>query len=355
MKNNFHSILSSTSIKKAVKLMDSESTNSLIVVNELNKIMGVFTYGDFRRAVLTGLDINEDISLLVNKDFKYLVDGYAESDARDLFINNRSVLDLPVLNKLNEVIEVVHRKNIFTEDELEHENNKIKETPVVIMAGGKGSRMEPFTRVLPKPLIPVGDKPVIEVIMDEFRKFGMSEFHISLNDKAQMIRAYFHDHDLPYSIKYIEEEKPLGTAGALKFLQDVVLTPFFVSNCDIIIHADFSAILDFHTQGKYGLTLVASMRHYVIPYGVCDVGEKGELIDIDEKPEYNFLVNTGLYILDPNVLEIIPTNTYFDMPDLIHEAKKRGIKVGVFPVSEKSWNDIGQWAEYRESLQNLQI
>ena len=156
------------------------------------------------------------------------------------------------------------------------------------MAGGKGKRMDPFTRILPKPLIPLGDEPIIKIIMDEFNKFGIVNFYISLNEKAKMIKAYFHDHSSPYTIQFIDEEEPLGTAGALKYLKGKLDAPFFVSNCDIVLHANYKSILDFHTKGSYALTLVASMRHFTIPYGVCDVINDGELVEIKEKPEYDF-------------------------------------------------------------------
>jgi len=189
--------------------------------------------------------------------------------------------------------------------------------------------------------------------MDSFLKFGANDFYISVNEKGQMIKAYFHDHELPYNIQYIEEEEPLGTAGALGYLQNKIDTPFFVSNCDIIINTDYAAVLDFHTEGEYDLTLIASMRHYVIPYGVCGVDNGGDLTSIQEKPEYNFLVNTGFYVLSPSVLNLIPRDRYFDMPDLINAAQKNGMKVGVFPVSEKSWADVGQWPEYKKTLSDL--
>jgi NDP-sugar pyrophosphorylase family protein len=221
------------------------------------------------------------------------------------------------------------------------------------MAGGEGKRLDPFTRILPKPLIPLGDEPIIMLIMKEFAKFGMKHFNISLNDKGRMIKAYFHDHEMPFQIDYIEEDKPLGTAGALKYMSGKIDRPMFVSNCDIIVRADYTELLKFHNKGEYDLTLVASMRHFVIPYGVCEVGSQGDLIDISEKPEYDFLVNTGLYLLNPETLNLIPNDRAFDMTDLITEVRSNNMKVGVFPVSEKSWADIGQWTEYRETIKTL--
>ena len=291
--------------------------------------------------------------MVLNKDFKYLIDGYVENEARDIFDKNYLIIDLPVLNKQHELITLVHRKNYFSKDELEQEKNSLKNIPVVIMAGGKGSRIDPFTRILPKPLIPLGNEPIIKVIMDEFKKFGLEDFHISINDKGQMIKGYFHDHALPYGIQFIEEDKPLGTAGALMYVREKFNGTMFVSNCDILIHADYKAIYNYHVEGDYDLTLVASMRHYEIPYGVCEISDNGELDCIQEKPEYDFLVNTGLYLLESSVLKLIPNNEFYDMTDLINKLKKVGKKVGVFPVSEKSWSDVGQWEEYSNTLTKL--
>jgi len=221
------------------------------------------------------------------------------------------------------------------------------------MAGGKGTRLAPFTNIVPKPLIPVGDKSMIELIMAEFEKYKMLDFYVSVNYKASMIKAYFEDVDHNYNVKYIDEDSPLGTAGALKFVENEFDNTFFVSNCDIIIKADYSEIYNFHVQGNYDITLVASMQHYQIPYGICELSKEGELLQIKEKPEYDFLVNTGMYLLEPKVLKLIPENKFYHITNLIEDIKKNGGKVGVFPVSEKSWIDVGQMEEYKKGTSLL--
>ena len=168
-----------------------------------------------------------------------------------------------------------------------------------------------------------------------------------------MIKAYFHDHDLGYNLHFIEEEEALGTAGSLKYLQKNLNKRFFVSNCDIIIRSNYNNILNFHCERGNALTLVGSMQHHIVPYGVCEIENGGDLISIREKPEYDYLTNTGMYILERNILKLIPDDTYFDMTELISAIQKEGLKVGVFPVSEKSWVDIGQWVEYQKAIQSL--
>jgi NDP-sugar pyrophosphorylase family protein len=229
--------------------------------------------------------------------------------------------------------------------------SKIKQLnlPVVIMVGGKGTRLDPFTRILPKALIPLGETPIIEVIMDKFSVYGVKEYYISVNHKHKMIKAYFEDRKSKYNVSYIDEDKPLGTAGAIKLLENKINTPFFVSNCDIIINCDYSAIMKFHQDKKHMLTLIASMQHHTVQYGVCEIENDGSLFKIKEKPEYDFLVNTGMYIMNPEIMSYIPDNSYFDMTDLIEAIKEEKHTIGIYPVSEKSWIDVGQWEEYNNA------
>jgi NDP-sugar pyrophosphorylase family protein len=174
-----------------------------------------------------------------------------------------------------------------------------------------------------------------------------------VNYKANILKAYLENSDVADKINYIEEEKPLGTAGALKFLESKINSPFFVSNCDIIIKDDYTEIYKFHNEGNFDLTIVASLQYHKIPYGVCKIKEGGELTEITEKPEYNFLVNTGMYLLNPDVLKLIPENTFYNITDLIDSMKKSGRRVGVYPVSERSYLDVGQWGEYKNVLKIL--
>ncbi len=337
------------SIRQAIKQMDEAGRGFCVCVDKSDNVIGVISDGDFRRGVLSGVSLDENVKEILNRNFRFVSKKYLEHEVKEIFQED-VVRHIPVLDN-GKLVDIITEEKFFGFER--HKVNATLDNPVVIMAGGKGKRLDPFTRILPKPLIPLGDDPIIKVIMDEFGKYGIDNFYISLNDKSRMIKAYFHDHELPYRIQYIEEDQPLGTAYALKFLDGKFDTSFFVSNCDIIIHTDYAAILDFHIQGSYDLTLVASMRRYVIPYGICDVGNGGVLEQIREKPEYDFLVNTGLYLLEPSILRFIPENEYFDMTDLIKTVKTEGLKVGVYPVSENSWIDMGQLSEYKESVNKL--
>lgn len=348
MNNKKITILSTLTIKDALKKMDIEKINTLIIVNNKKKVIGVFTVGDFRRAVFNGIDIESEISTAVNKKFLYLIKGFSKTKAEEIFYNNKLVLDIPVLNKKFQLIKIITRKSIFFSKK---EKYSLKNVPLVIMAGGKGTRLDPFTRILPKSLIPYGNDPVIQIIVNNFKKFGLNKFYISISEKEKggMIKAYFQDTTTSRNIKYIEEKKQLGTAGSLGLLKKKLSTTFFLSNCDIIINTHYPTIMEFHKENNNDLTLIVSMRNFVIPYGICDFDNCGKLKNIKEKPEHNFFVNTGFYIIEPKILNLIPNNKKFDMVQLIDKVTKNGFKIKVFPISENSWIDIGQWDEYKKN------
>lgn len=330
-------------------MIDDGGIGFCVCVDNKNKVVGVVTDGDFRRAVYNGIKLDSKIKRIMNRKFYYVEKNYDLEETKKIF-NETIVEQIPVLDN-GILIDIISVDNYSGKDK--KENRRSLDNSVIIMAGGSGKRLDPFTRILPKPLIPLGNEPIIKVIMDEFRKFGMDNFFITLNDKGRMIKAYFNDHDLNYNIEFIEEKKPLGTAGSLKYLEGKLLAPFFVSNCDIIIHANYFSIYEFHKKGSYDLTLLGSMQQYSIPYGVCEIDNGGILKGIKEKPEFDILVNTGFYLLNPNVLNHIPENEYFDMTDLIEKIKGKGLKIGVYPVSEKSWIDVGQWSKYNSTINEL--
>ncbi len=246
---------------------------------------------------------------------------------------------LPFVDDKRRAISAVWREDVFKS---KPKNRKSLKLPVVIMAGGKGARLAPFTKIIPKPLMPIGDKPIIEIIINRFFDYGCNDFYLSLNYKSSIIKAYFSDFEHKYRINYILETKPLGTAGSLHLLKSKIRKTFFVSNCDILIEADYADMLKFHHERKNKITLVSSMKNFMIPYGVCEISNGGVLKNIREKPEYDFLVNTGMYILDKTVLKDIPKHKCYNMTDLVKDYLKKGEKVGVYPISDKSWLDMGQ-------------
>lgn len=348
MQINKYIVSSEFSIKEAIKWLDSGGIGFLCIYKN-DKIYGVITDGDIRRAILNNISLDTKVEKIANTNFIFATKYTSNLEIQNLF-KNKSIKQIPILEN-EKLIDIITFENFFGIKT--HKNQQSIDAQVVIMAGGKGTRLLPLTHILPKPLIPIGDKSILEIIIDEFSNFGVNSFYISVNYKASLIKAYFDDTNLKQKIKFIEESQPLGTAGALKFLENKINKPFFVSNCDIIIKSDYKAIFDFHQSGNFDATIVASMQHFKIPYGVCEISNGGELVQIIEKPEYNFLVNTGFYVLNPNVLKLIPENTFFHITDLFEKIKKNAGNIGVFPVSQNSWIDIGQMEEYKKVLKNI--
>ena len=340
------------SIKQALRQMDEAAEKILFVVNlNNNQLLGTVTDGDFRRWILQGRGLNRNISEVMNTKPIILKEGFPLEEAKRLMMTNE-IECIPILDQRRRIVSAIWWLDLF---EKKNKNHREIDIPVVIMAGGEGIRLSPFTRILPKPLMPIGDKPIIELIIGKFAEYGCKKFYLSVNYKSNLIKAYFSDFTHDYNITYVEEKKTLGTAGSLYLLRGKIDTTFFVSNSDILIEANYADILEFHKGNNNKITLVSSMKHYTIPYGVCKIEAGGNLIKISEKPEYDFLVNSGMYILEPEVIADIPQNKSYNMPELINDYLKNKKKVGVYPISEKSWLDIGEWEGLQNTLKSFGI
>lgn len=341
-----------TSIREAMKTLNKTAEKCLLVVGEERKLLGTLTDGDLRRSILNGADFTSSIKASYFHEPTVLFEEQYTKEEAGRLMRERKLDLLPVLNDKRKVVGYLTWEQVFG-------NGKKKEkrelrAPVVIMAGGKGTRLEPFTKVLPKPLVPIHEKPVIEHIIERFTSFGVNEFHITVSYKSHILKAFFEELKPDYSVSFVEEQEPLGTAGSLKFLENKLNQPFLVTNCDIILDADYADLYAFHEKNGYDMTLVASMKNYIIPYGTCELNSDGQLERIREKPEYNFLVNTGLYVLYPDVLKLIPDNKLYHITNLIEDARKEGLRVGVYPIGEDAWVDVGQWSEYKKVLSILE-
>lgn len=343
-------VQSEVTVRDAMKALDKTAEKCLLVVDEKKKLLGTLTDGDLRRSILAGVSFSASINAIYNRKPTFLLAGDTTTKKAEMLLREKKLNLIPVINESGTV------EDYLTWNKLGNGQQQIKKMdsiPVVIMAGGKGTRMEPFTKVLPKPLVPIHDKPVLEHIIERFTDVGCKDFYLTVNYKGRILKAYFDELQPPYSVHYVDEQQPLGTAGCLYLLNEALDKPFFVSNCDIIIKADYASLYDFHITGGYDITLVASTKEYVIPYGTCELNKNGHLHRIDEKPRYDFLINTGLYVLNPDILKLIPENTFFHITHLIERVKRKGRKVGVFPVDDDAWVDIGQWAEYRKAVEML--
>ena len=218
------------------------------------------------------------------------------------------------------------------------------------MAGGYGTRLAPLTNILPKALIPIDGKPMIEIIIDQFEKDGLNNFYLLLHKGSNLIKAYFEDLQPEYRVTFVKEKTPLGTAGGLSLLKGQIKKTFILTNCDILIRDNFSKILKQHTNDENLITIVTALRTFKIPYGVCNFENGGKLNNIVEKPDYNLFVNSGMYIIEPQVLDLIKENERRNMTDLIEEFNNKKMKIGVYPISENGWLDFGQWDEYKKAV-----
>ena len=335
-------------IRQSMKKLSQSGEKCLVIIDDNKMLLGTLSDGDLRKAILNGSEMSDSIQQIYQTNPTVLIDGkYQVADIKKIFTQQRFDL-IPVVNNQGELVD------IFLWDEILNNGKKDKKAkinvPVVIMAGGKGTRMEPFTKVLPKPLVPIHEKPIIEHIIERFTEIGCSNFHLTVNYKGKILKAYFEELQPEYDLAFVDEKEPLGTAGSLQYLKDKFDKPFFVTNCDIIIKADYTSLYEFHQKNNYDITLVASAKEYIIPYGTCELNGDGHLSHINEKPKYDFLINTGLYVLNPDVLNFIPKDKFYHITHLIEDAKNQGKKVGVFPVDDDDWIDIGQWAEYQKAI-----
>jgi dTDP-glucose pyrophosphorylase len=338
-------------LRDALRQLETAASKTLFVVEDGLKLFGTLTDGDVRRWILSGGDIEGIVDHACNRQPYFVAPGFIVEDVRREMLQ-RNITCVPVVAEDGQIVDILLWERIFSGEPVATPARQI-DVPVVIMAGGKGTRLAPFTTVLPKPLIPLGDKTVIELIIDSFRHFGVNDFYLSVNYKSRIIKSYFEELDPPYNVSYIYEDKPLGTAGSLHALADKMKSDFIVTNCDVIIRVDCYDLLAHHRKENNDITLVASLKNYSIPYGVCEIENGGHLKAIKEKPEYNFLVNTGLYVLKPDVLGEIPKDEVFHITDLIEKIRAQGRRVGVFPISDKAWIDTGEWAQYRSAVAQL--
>ena len=335
------------SILQSLKKMD-EVNKKLLLVFDHDSFIGVLSIGDIQKAIIADLSLETKITRIMRKDFVY---AKATDDKKAVLqlMQTHRIECMPLVDENFHLVSVYIWDDVFaTKTRNEGINLNL---PVIIMAGGQGSRLKPLTNILPKPLIPIGEKTILEQIMDKFCDVGCNTFYLSVNYKAEMIKHYISSlQNTNYHILYLQEEKPLGTLGSLHLLKGKINSTFFVSNCDILIDQDISDIYEYHRANKNEITIVAALKHYPLPYGILETSIDGLLSSMTEKPELTIKINTGLYILEPHLINEIPKNEFYHITTLIEKLQNEKRKIGVFPVSEKSWSDVGEWSEYKKLL-----
>ena len=338
-------------IRQAMEQLERTEEKIIFVVDADSCLVGSLTDGDIRRWILSDGDLKAQVGLVCNRNPRVAEEEFEVEKLRAEMLD-RNLSCVPVVSRSRQIVKLVFWKELF-QAELAVAPKRQLSMPVVIMAGGKGTRLAPFTNVLPKPLIPMGDRTVIEIIIDQFLPYGLRAFHLSVNYKSKILKSFFEELSPQYSVAYLEEREPRGTAGALRALYEDSPEHLIVTNCDIIIQADLAELVSFHEENNHDLTLVASLKDYKIPYGVCELEKGGSLAQIKEKPQYSFLVNTGMYVARRDRLDLIPENAHCDMTDFIETLKAKGGSIGVFPIGENAWIDTGEWAEYRKAVESL--
>jgi len=323
----------------------------LIVVDKKNRFYSTLTDGDIRRAILKGSHLETTLKVFVKKKKSLTISEkiYKNSSLKEI----KKIIDkfpqkkinlIPILDNKRKVVDYIENINAKSS------NEKLKKIPLIIMAGGKGLRLRPFTNIFPKPLIPVNNIPAAEHIINKFLGDGIKKIYISVNFKKDLIKSYFKDK--AYHLNFIEEKKEMGTIGSLSYLKNKVKSDFIVSNCDTIVKIDTNNLYEYHKKSNSLLTIVVATKNFQMPYGSCLLDNRGKLKKIDEKPNFDYLVNTGLYIMKPELLSLINKSQKLDFDQLIKKLKLKKKKIGIFPISEKNWTDVGEWSDYNKLVLN---
>lgn len=352
---NYENIITpyTSSILESMSLIDSNGQYIVFCIDDEGRLLGSLTDGDIRRWIIKGGSLDAPVGDVCFKNVSFITCLESDEETRreaEKCFGQTDKRVIPVINKDRVVVDVIVLK---PKDSI-HNSGDLIGIPVIIMAGGKGTRLQPYTKVLPKPLIPMGDIPIVERIIGKFHDFGASDFYMTLNYRKEMIKAYFNDSGHDYSLKYVEENRPLGTAGSIRLIQDTFESPVIVSNCDILINADYGDILDMHRNHKNKMTIVSSLKNVVVPYGVLNTIEGGKVISIEEKPNMSYFINTGMYIIDPDIIDFIPKDTFFHMTDLTQVLLDKGMKVGTYPISEEAFLDMGELEEMKRMEEKLE-
>ncbi|WP_036214776.1 nucleotidyltransferase family protein [Lysinibacillus sphaericus] len=327
------------SLMETMEIIDSSSLQFAVVVDENNCLIGTVTDGDIRRGILQGISLNEKIKEVMNSSPITMKDNISKANCYQ-YMELKSLRQLPIVNKYNQVVDILFkdmRPYIAPNENI-----------VILMVGGLGTRLRPLTNHIPKPMLKVGGKPILETIIEGFKQFGYTNFILSVNYKKEMIQNYFQSGEaFGVTITYIEETKRMGTAGALSLLREKPKKPIFVMNGDLLTQVNFEQLMQFHHEHEAIATMCVREYEYQIPYGVIKT-EGASLVSIQEKPIHKSFVNAGIYILNPEVFEYIPNDEFFDMPTLFETIIADNKIASIYPIREY-WLDIGRMDDFEKA------
>lgn len=342
----------SITIVDAMAKIDVNAKGILFIEDNAGALSGCITDGDIRRWILRAGDIKDNVCRAMTTSPKYL---YQEERFKaENTMKSEVITALPILDREKRIIDIILLDEI-SRHKTEKKKKDLSGAPVVIMAGGKGTRLYPYTRILPKPLIPIGETPIVERIINCFTEYGISKYYLTVNYKKNIIKSYFADIAPAYEINYVEEPKPLGTCGSIKLIDKRFSRPLFVTNCDALIAADYGDIYEYHSKSGNSITMVSALKNIAVPYGVIHSGDNGEVLHIEEKPKLSYFINTGMYVINPGTIDKIPKDMTFHMTDLVEAVMADGEKVGMYPVSEDSFLDMGEISEMKRMEEKLNI
>jgi dTDP-glucose pyrophosphorylase len=332
-------VYNSQTIKEALRTINNGAMKIAIVVDKEQKVLGTLTDGDIRRGLLDGLSLDSSIdSLYFKTPTMANINESKESIIQKAI--SKKLYQIPIIDDQGRLVDIEDLATLL--------KTSNRRNTVILMAGGLGTRLKPLTEKIPKPLLKVGNKPILETIIENFIKYGFVNIIISVNYKANMIKEYFGDGSkYGISIQYIEETKRLGTAGALSLIENRPQEPFFVMNADLLTNINFSHLLDFHSFENAIATMCVREYDFQVPYGVVQT-QGSSITSIEEKPVQKFFVNAGIYTLSPQVFQYIPENQFYDMPTLFEDLIKKNLKTISFPVHEY-WLDIGRIEEFEKA------
>lgn len=319
-------------VRDALQAIDRSKRQIALVVSSDGKLVATVTDGDVRRAILRGVPLEASVDQVMHTTPTTVTQGAPNAETRRL-IRARKLHHVPVLDDAGHLVDLATVEDLF--------GVTPKDTRIVLMAGGLGKRLRPLTETVPKPMLPVGGKPLLEQIIAVFSDQGFWNISISVNYRAEMVRDYFGDGSaFGVEIDYVEEEQAMGTAGALSLLAERPESPFVVMNGDLLVALQFSELLAYHKEKGATGTMVVRDFEYQVPYGVVR-SENGLMTGIEEKPVERFFVNGGIYVLSPEALDLLTPGEPLDMPDLLTRLDAKGDKVGVYPLRDY-WRDIGR-------------
>jgi dTDP-glucose pyrophosphorylase len=322
-------------LAEGIRRLDQGGHGVLFIIDGKMKLLGLITDGDIRRAILKGVQLNDSVEQVMNRNFFSVQSPIKKSECAKI-LRERSRRHLPILDADGNLVDVY----ILDDSQAETDN-----TPIVLMVGGQGSRMGELTKHTPKPMLPLGGRPILEHIVRRCRDQGFHSFYLCTNHQSEIIQNHFQDgSSLGVQIQYTLETKVLGTGGALSLLKNKIDQPFIVMNGDVLTNVNLRRLLDFHSQFEGSLTLAAKDYSVEVPYGVIEV-DGDEVKSLAEKPRYRYFTNAGIYVLDASTLQHIPDSTFFNMTDLVDKFIAEKKRVGVFPLHE-GWIDIGRPEDY---------